>query len=159
VQAGAPLREGGTVTFVVDAGIRDAAGAELVEGAARTYRVGPAIRSRIDPLLWEARWPEADESRLSVRFDRPLDRALVRRYLQVRDSSGQPVQGTAELNADATEWSFAATQVPDEWALALDTRLEDLAGNSVRYVFDRDLDAREDDGIDDAELLLRPPRK
>ncbi|BDZ51353.1 hypothetical protein GCM10025867_35940 [Frondihabitans sucicola] len=37
----------------------------------------------------------------------------------------------------------------------VDVRLEDFAGNSVRRVFDRDLGARGDDGIDAAEVVLR----
>ncbi len=49
----------------------------------------------------------------------------------------------------------AATGVGD-WKLRIDTRLEDLAGNSVRRVFDRDLARPADDGIGATEIFLTP---
>ena len=159
LQAGPPLREGMTVTVVVDPGIRDAAGAELAAGARRSYSVGPAVRSRIDPAHWEVRWPEARHDPLVVRFGRPLDRALVRRCLRPVDRHGHPVPGRASLDADSSEWVFT----PDAravghggWSLRIDTRLEDLAGNSVRRIFDRDLDRSDDGGIDAPMIILTP---
>jgi hypothetical protein len=166
VQAGPPLREGETITLVVDAGIRDATGAPLVVGAERGYRVGPAVRSRIDPGGWTVRWPDAEAagddapgSPVVVRFGRPLDRALLRRYLGLVDGHGHPVPGRASVNPEATEWSFApaAGVARSPWRLHVDARLEDLAGNSVRRVFDRDLSQASDDSIDAAAIILTPP--
>lgn len=156
--AGAPLREGETVTLEVDAGIRDVHGHPLVEPARRTYRVGPAIRSRIDPHRWALRWPDADDDRLTIRFDRPLDRALVRRYVRVIDGGGEIVEGETALDKDASLWTFAPTPGRAELRVRVDARLEDLAGNSVRRVFDRDLENAVDDSIDDTEIVLSRPR-
>jgi len=154
--AGAPLREGGTVTLAVDPGIRDAEGARMLEGAQRTYRVGPPIRSRIDPTQWQVRWPHAESDALVVRFDRPLDRALVRRYLHVVDAEAHEVAGRAVLDEDARRWVFTPEADDRDFALRVDVRLEDLAGNSVRRVFDRDLRRSEDDGIGGAHVVLTP---
>ena len=155
VQAGPPLREGDTVTLVVDSGVRDSGGAELASGARRTYRVGAPIRSRVDPGLWDVRWPAASTDPLVVRFDRPLDRALVLRCLRALGADGHPIPGRTELDAEARVWTFTPTEGVVH-GLRIDTRLEDLAGNSVRRVFDRDLEAAADDGIEDAELILTP---
>jgi hypothetical protein len=155
LKVGAPLREGSAVTLVIDSGIRDARGAELVEDARRTYRVEAPIRSRIDPHEWDVRWPEPPRDALTIRFDRPLDRTLVRRYLRVLDPDGNPVPGRASLAQDARQWTFAPDAAVD-LTLHVDARLEDLAGNSVRRVFDRDLDRAEDDGVDAAEVILTP---
>jgi hypothetical protein len=155
VQAGPPLREGDAVTLVVDSGLRDAGGAELVRGARRRYRVGAAIRSRVDPGRWDVRWPAAPTEPLVVRFDRPLDRALVLRCLRALDADGHPLTGRTELDAEARAWAFTpAGGVAGN--LRIDTRLEDLAGNSVRRVFDRDLADAADDGIEHAEVILTP---
>jgi len=159
LQAGPPLREGMAVTVVVDPGIRDAAGAELVMGARRDFRVGPAVRSRVDPARWDVHWPGAPDDSLVVRFDRPLDRALVRGCLRPTDGHGQPVPGRASLDTISSEWVFTpdAGAVSDaSWSLHIDTRLEDLAGNSVRRVFDRDLERSGDDGIDASTIVLTP---
>ncbi|BDZ51354.1 hypothetical protein GCM10025867_35950 [Frondihabitans sucicola] len=106
VRAGAPIRAGGRVTLVVDAELRDATGAPLSSAARRTYRVGPPVRSRVDPALWEVRWPTAAGEPLVLRFDRGLDSTLVRRYLRVTDGHGVPVPGRAALDPAATLWSF-----------------------------------------------------
>ncbi|WP_345762462.1 hypothetical protein [Diaminobutyricibacter sp. McL0608] len=156
VQAGAPLREGSTITVAVDAGLRDAEGAQLRVGARRTYRVGAAVRSRIDPARWDVQWPGGRSNRLVARFDRPLDRALVQRCLHVVDEHGDPVPGRASLDQGALVWDFTPTSGGEDWRLRVDTRLEDLAGNSVRRVFDRDLRRTADDGIEAPEIFLTP---
>lgn len=155
VQAGAPLREGGTVTLVVDSGIRDSSGARLAEEARRTYRVDAPIRSRIDPTRWQVTWPDAPADSVVVRFDRPLDGALAQRYLRVVDGDGNPVAGQTHIDEAVRQWMFTPSVGVNHLELHVDSRLEDLAGNSVRRVFDRDLDRAEDDGIDDAEVILR----
>jgi hypothetical protein len=51
------------------------------------------------------------------------------------------------VGAEERSWSFApeAPWRPGSHELEIDTRLEDLAGNSVAHVFDRDLTRPEDD--------------
>lgn len=154
LQAGAPLRDGSKVTLVVDSAIRDAEGSPLVASARRTYLVGAPIRARVDPALWEVRWPESDLEPLVVRFDRPLDRALLARHLRVVDDNGHPVKGASSLDREALVWSFTPATAAERLRLRVDARLEDLAGNSVRRVFDRDLQNPADDGIDASEIVL-----
>ena len=155
--AGAPLAEGSTISLVVDAELRDATGTELAEGAHRTYRVGPALRTRVDPARWNIHWPSPGHDQLIVRFDRPLDRALVRRYLRLIDEHGHPAPGRATLDNDASLWTFAPAGPDRGRHLEIDSRLEDLAGNSVRRVFDRDLRrADDDDHLDASSIVLTP---
>lgn len=155
-QAGAALTEGGSLTVVVDAAVRDATGAPLVAEARRTYRVTAPWRSRVDPTRWLVTWPTAAQDPVSVAFDRPLDRVLSRRYLVPTDATDRRVPGRVVVDAEARSWTFfpAATAAPVE-SLHVDARLEDLAGNSVRRVFDRDLTSRADDSLDATEVVLR----
>lgn len=154
VQAGPPLRDGDTITVAVDSEIRDASGSPLPAGAIRAYRVEGAIRSRIDPRLWEIAWPNEHDDSLVVRFDRPLDGALVRRCLSALDGDGRIVPGLATHEQDARTWTFTPAERADLQQLRVDTRLEDLAGNSVRRVFDRDL-ADADETLDADNVTLR----
>jgi hypothetical protein len=156
VQAGPPLREGGTVTLVVDSHVRDAGGAELMTGARRTYRVGAPARSRVDPAKWTVRWPTLGADPLLVRFDRPLDRALVHRFLRVIDGHGHRAHGQVSLDQDGMSWAFIPAVGGGDLRLRVDTRLEDLAGNSVRRVFDRDLESSGDLAIDASAIILTP---
>jgi hypothetical protein len=144
VQAGPPLVPGTSVTFVVDGQLTDAAGAPLVSGAERTYRIDKPIRSRVDPAGWEVRWPDSAGGQLVVRFGRSLDRALVRRCLRVVGPDGRVVPGQAILDRDAAIWTFTpAIASVASWSLHVHPDLEDVAGNSVRRPFDRDLWDRE----------------
>jgi hypothetical protein len=114
--------------------------------------VGPPTRRRIDPFAWEIDVPDAGtRTPLEVRFDRPLDFALASRSLQVAGIAGAGSVGPEELI-----WCFC----PDEpWPegrheLSVDADLEDVAGNSVRRVFDRDLARPEDDPLEIARALI-----
>lgn len=154
-QAGAPMHDGGEVTLVVDSAVRDADGAFLVEEARRTFRVGPAVRARVDPARWQVAWPEEASGRLIIAFDRPLDRALVQRCLRVIDADGGRVTGAVSLDPETTVWTFTPAPGAFVGELHVDTRLEDLAGNSVRRVFDRDLDSPADATLDAPFVVLR----
>ena len=78
---------------------------------------------------------------LGVRFDRPLDRALLQHALEVSDGAGRPVPGRPEIGAAERSWTFTPAEpwLAGEYRLAIDPRLEDHAGNSLARVFDRDL--------------------
>ncbi len=83
---------------------------------------------------------------LVVTFDRPLDHGLLQHCLEVVDADGDVVAGRTRTPSGEQAWEFT----PDEpWTarahrLTVDPMLEDLAGNSLRRVFDRDLsDAHE----------------
>ena len=99
------------------------------------------------PAAWVLAVPPAGTSEpLRVAFDRPLDHGLLARCLQVSGPDGQLVDGTARIGHGEQSWQLAPGRA---WAsgshqLIVDPVLEDLAGNSVSRVFDRDLDRPED---------------
>jgi hypothetical protein len=155
---GYPLVEGETVEVVVAAGFRDGDGNPLVAPATRRYVVGPDVRRPVDPDGWDVAAPAAGtRSPLAVTFDRPLDHALVARCLAVRDPVGRPVAGAAAVGSGEAGWSFTpdAAWVAGAHTLAVDPVLEDLAGNSVVRVFDREL-ARPDHRPAPATTSVRP---
>jgi hypothetical protein len=146
-EAGYPLIEGAPIVVGVDPAFRDAAGRPLRAGAERRYAVGPALRARVEPAGWRFDRPAAGtRDPLSVTFDRPLDRALLGHSLWVHDGAGAPLAGQAAVGPDERGWRFAprAPWVAGRYALIVDPRLEDLAGNSLIRVFDRDLSRPED---------------
>ncbi len=151
LEAGYPLTEGADVRLVVDAGFRDAEGRGLSAGAAATFRVGPDLRGRVRPETWSVSAPRAGTREpLRIRFDRPLDRALTDRCLRVDE-----LPGAGSADADGRGWAF----VPDRpWVtgvvrVAVDPALEDVAGNSVARVFDRDLAGPADDPLGAADVV------
>ena len=144
---GYPLASGTWITVTITERFRDADGAPLARGMSRRYWVGPALRRAVDPDLWRIAWPAAlSTDPLDIRFDRPMDHALLQSALAVIDPDGAPVAGRIEAGPEEASWRFH----PDRpwrcgrYALSVEPHLEDLAGNSLVRLFDRDLDRAED---------------
>ncbi|MEX1006377.1 MAG: hypothetical protein WD271_00860 [Acidimicrobiia bacterium] len=141
-EAGYALREGVPVALVVADDFVDADGRQLASGSSRRYDVSGDVHKRVDPNEWELASPAGGTLRpLVVRFDRPLDHALLHRCLAVVDGNDRRVAGRVSVPAGEGSWAFTPTTPWPRAGLRLivDTTLEDLAGNSVARVFDRDL--------------------
>jgi len=147
LEAGYPLELDSTFRFVVGAGFRDSHGVGLRASAGRTYRVRPDERRLLVPEDWQIAPPSVNTvAPLEVLFDRPLDPFLSARCLRVLGPDSKLVAGTPNVGRDGTSWRLTP-QAP--WAvgshrLLIDPVLEDLAGNSVERVFDRDMTRPED---------------
>ncbi len=159
-EVGYPLQERESVTLVVDAAFPDASGRPLRAAATRTWRVIGDERRHVTPSSWTLRPGSAGTTEpLTVAFDRALDHGLVARCLRVLGPDGA-VAGSGTVGPEERSWTFAPTE---PWAdaqhrLVVDPVLEDVAGNSVQRVFDRDLSSADDDPRDDGpvELPFRP---
>ncbi len=147
LEFGYPLVESTTVRISVDPAFRDATGKPLKAGAERSYSIGPALRSRIDPTAWRLTAPAAgSHDPLRVEFGRPLDHGLLQHCLSVQDAGGQAVVGKVEIGEGECGWSFTPDIPWDagEYKLVVEPRLEDVAGNTPVRVFDRDITKEED---------------
>jgi hypothetical protein len=144
-ELGLALRSGTTAVVAVDTGFSDAEGRPLSAPASRHYVIYPAVRRRVEPSMWRVEAPPAGAiAPLVVFFDRPLDHALAERCLRV-----DGVRGTASVGDEELSWTFVP-EVPwrqGDHLLQVDSILEDLAGNSLNRVFDRDLTRRADDPL------------
>ena len=160
-EVGYPLREGASVEVLVDDGFLDADGRPLAASAARRYDVVADERTRVDPSGWRVE-PVGAGTRapLVVRFDRPLDHALLEHCLRVSAAGGVAVAGTAAVGEDERSWSFTPAELwpAESHTLVVDPVLEDTAGNSVRRVFDRDLadDTQSPVAVDHAAVEFLP---
>jgi hypothetical protein len=160
-EVGYPLRTGTAFRLVVDAGLRDGRGLVLRGGAERRYAVGADERRHVEPHSWTLTIPaSASCEPLEITFDRPLDHGLLARCLRVIDPGGQPVEGRAGIGCEQRSWTLTPDRAwtPGLHQLVVDPVLEDLAGNSVNRVFDRELARPQDEPRDSASagLHLRP---
>lgn len=154
-EAGYPLRAGVSVRITIGTEFRSAAGAPLRSAFSRVYAVGPALRRPVDPAGWRWRLPEEGSADpLVVTFDRPLDRAMLDHALRVLDPAGRLLEGEGTPLRGEGAWRFRPSVGwrPGAHRLIVKARLEDLAGNSLRRVFDRDL-TRKGDLVTEAETL------
>ena len=124
--------------------------------ATHTWQVIGDERRRVTPSSWTLRPATVDTTEpLTVTFDRPLDHALAARCLRVDGPAG-PVGGSSTVGPEERSWTFTPVT---RWSdaphrLVVDPVLEDVAGNSVHRVFDRDLTNADDDPGDDRPVEL-----
>ena len=154
---GYPLRAGTSFRLAIDDGFRDGLGMPLRTGAERYYEVGGDERRLVEPDRWALTVPSSRTFEpLDVVFDRPLDHGLLARCLQVVDPDGRRVDGPPEVGPEERSWRLAprAAWTPGSHRLVVDPFLEDLAGNSLIRVFDRDLSRPEDEPRDARAVAL-----
>lgn len=135
---GPPLRAGGTYTLVVDDELEDARGAPLREAFRHTFRVLQADRAQPKAEDWGLLPPAGGDGALELAFPESLDQALLQHMLTVENPQGERLAGEVEVIEDERGWRF---RPPEPWrkgryAVVVDTALEDLAGNSLRRLFD-----------------------
>ena len=156
-EAGYPLIEGIPVVVTVDTRFRDAGGLPLRTGAERRYEIGPPVRVRVDPADWRYQCPKSGSTEpLTVEFDRPLDHALLEHSLWVSDTAGVALAGWGSVGPGERSWRFEPKSPWQEgrYLVIIDPRLEDLAGNSLIRVFDRDLMRAEDAPADARHVAI-----
>lgn len=149
-EVGPPIREGKSYRMVIDADWQDSKGVRLARGFEKKFTAGPAVRAGIDPKEWTVVPPRAlDIVPLVVDFPRPLDSALLQRFLDVVDGSGKVVKGRVVLDRDEQRWMFQPERPwqPGSYSIEVVSTLEDLAGNKVGRPFDVDVFERVDQAV------------
>jgi hypothetical protein len=141
-ELGPILVSGRTYTLTVDSSWPDAEGRPLGAGARKAFRAVKAESRQLDPSAWKIETPPVGTREpLSVRFPKPLDRALLERVLQVLRPVEVEIAGTIHIADAETRWTFEPREPwsAGHYVLAVSTRLEDPAGNSIGRPFEVDL--------------------
>lgn len=137
-EAGLPLQRGRTYRLVVDSAWRDGEGRPLARGFEKRFRVGALDRSLPRTGTWSITAPRAGTREpLVLSFPEPLDHALLQRMVTVRRGDAN-VRGAIDITDGEKRWSFVpdAAWAADSHAVVVDADLEDVAGNSLRKLFD-----------------------
>lgn len=136
VDLGPVLVEGKHYALIIDRDFKDVDGRLLAEPFRHEFAAGAEERRAVDTALWKLSQPKAGtRDPLVIRFDRPLDYALLSDSFQIPG-----VVGVGTIGAGETEWRFQPTQAwtAGEHHLVVDMALEDLAGNRIGRPFDVD---------------------
>ena len=138
---GPPLTEGKHYRLVIDRDWPDARGVPMVEGFTRRFVGGPAERTPPDPAQWRVAAPaKGTTDALTVDFPAPMNYALMLRMIQVSRAQA-PVSGRVALGRHEAQWRFTpdAPWQAGDYQMAIDSGLEDLAGNRIGVPFDIDI--------------------
>jgi hypothetical protein len=144
-ELGPVLEAGRSYTLVIDADWRDAKGGELAQSTRKAFQVAAPITSAVDPARWKLTAPRAGgRAPLTVKFDRPMDRALLERVLWVDSGSDEKVpseiDGEIDVDEQETCWRFVPKEAwqAGDYRLVAQTTLEDLSGNAIGRAFEVD---------------------
>lgn len=141
-EAGPALQAGAAYTLRIDQRWQDAAGYPLAETFEKSFQVTSSDTRQLDPLNWQIEAPSAGGLEpVVLRFDEPLDHAMLLRVLEVKTRDGSALPGQATVAAGETEWHFVpkAPWKTDTYHIEVATILEDLCGNSLAKPFEVDL--------------------
>ena len=136
------LVSGRTYSLTVDSTWPDADGRPLGAGARKVFRAAKTESRRLDPNSWTIATPPAGTREpLSVRFPKPLDRAMLERVLRVLRPAEVEIAGTISITDSETRWTFKPREPwsAGHYVLVVSARLEDPAGNSIGRPFEIDL--------------------
>lgn len=138
---GPALEAGKEYTLAIAADWKDASGKPLAKGFQKRFKVVEPLRTAINPSAWKIKSPPAGTREpLTVRFPRPLERALLERTLTVVSPTAEDFAGRVVVGDEERLWEFHP-ELP--WKagphqIAVDTVLEDLAGNQIGKAFEVD---------------------
>jgi hypothetical protein len=142
LESGPPLVAGRRYTLVVDAGWRDANGRPLGVAWSKVFEVvGP---DRASPVVndWTIDAPAPGTRQpLVLRFPEILDRALLSSAITVFDTAGTQIRGAVDAGTEERTWTLTPDRLwcDGDYELRVSSELEDVAGNSLRRVFDAEM--------------------
>nr|WP_294795297.1 hypothetical protein [uncultured Mucilaginibacter sp.] len=141
-ELGNPLHNHQTYELVIAGKWKDRRGLALEKSTSKKFTVGPRVDVQLSINQWRITAPKAGTIEpLAIHLGYPVDHYLFQESLSVLTNNGKPVKGKVTLADKDKTWIFT----PDaQWPLGayklrVTARLEDLAGNNLNKVFDRDI--------------------
>lgn len=140
-ELGKPLTKGENYTLVVSAGWRDKNGVPAENIFRKNFYVTGADQIKPNPLSWSLSTPQpGTREPLIIDFQESLDHSLIRDAIRVVRNK-IPVEGDVQVAGREQKWIFNP-DVPwqtGNYLIFIENRLEDLAGNNIVRLFDKDL--------------------
>lgn len=137
---GAPLQENQSYSLVIDKNFKSREGEPLQAAAQKEFRTITADRSKPSVKDWMMVAPGAGTAQpLIIRFPEAMDYLSAEGRIEIL-AKGVPVSGTSSFRDDEKEWVFKPAEAwrKGEYMIQADARIEDLAGNNLNQLFDRD---------------------
>lgn len=141
-ELGNPLHNQQAYELVISGKWKDRRGLSLQKNISKKFVVGPRVDAQLSINQWRIAAPNAGTTTpLIVHLGYPVDHYLLQESLSVLTNSGKSVQGKVALGNKDKTWMFTpdAAWSLGAYKLRVASRLEDLAGNNLNKVFDRDI--------------------
>lgn len=142
IKLGSPLEQGAGYQIVIKQDWRDAEGVSLSHTYRKEFVVGVRDSFSPDPDTWTIYAPKAGSKQsLKIELLEPLDYMLLKNAIRIIDNTGNIVNGVINIEVKETIVHFtpSAAWTAGDYTLEIEARLEDLAGNNLNRLFDKDL--------------------
>jgi hypothetical protein len=139
---GVPLERSASYTLIVRSGWPDTRGAVITDDFRKEFFVGTRDSIRPDIKKWVLKTPRQSTTEPLVIFlNEPIDAVLLTDALQVINKDNTPLRGQIELKQEESvvEITPESPWQKGSYILQSEGRLEDLAGNNLDRLFDRDI--------------------
>ena len=141
-QMGNPLQQGKQYTLAVSGKWKDVQGLPLQKAYSKNFFVGGRDSQSPQPGTWVLSLPAA-ETKESFKGDsnEPLDYFLLLETVSIVDEKENKVTGDIKVHENETGFEFLPAQPwkPGRYKLRIASYLEDLAGNNLQRLFDREI--------------------
>lgn len=141
-QSGSPLMAGNRYEIVVKKEWPDQEGLGMYENHKKKFVAIDRDGHSPDPATWVITPPKAGDTwALRVVMHESMDYLLLKGALRIVDSNGNLIDGDIEVWPEEKVFQFFPNHnwKPGMYTLEIEPRLEDLAGNNLARLFDRDL--------------------
>src|SRR5688572_26623856 len=138
---GVPLERAASYTLVVGSDWADIRGAVIAENFRKDFFVAARDSIRPDVKQWTLKKPKQNTNDpLVIQFNEPLDCILLNEAVRIISEDGNSVDGKIELKNEETVLEFKPESpwAKGSYVVESEERLEDLAGNNLNRLFDRD---------------------
>lgn len=142
---GSPLETGSEYRLVIDKHFKSRKGEPLITTASKMFRTGPPDRTKPAPVQWHIDKPKtASREPLRIHFSEYMDFLSTNGRIEIL-KNGDPLPGVSTFSNDEQLWSFRPEK---EWTkgtytIRADARMEDLAGNNLNKLFDREISKKD----------------
>jgi len=145
IESGLPIENGKQYTLFIDSSWKDANGYKLDSSYQRNFNVLERDKDRPSVDDWEL---TISSDHLIMDFDEALDIVLAEDAILVKDSNNDIIFGDYLFMNNGHSLKFTPNVVfaSGHYSIVIESRLEDLAGNNLNRLFDKDLT---DQAIDD----------
>jgi hypothetical protein len=147
VALGPPLKAGQQYILEIGAGMIDLHGRPLAEPFRKHFLASDPVREPISGKNWQLHRPAAGgRDPLALTFTRPLDRALLNEMIRIESIDESPIDGQVDVDRCETRWKLIPTSPWNAgvYRVRIDSRLEDVCGNTPTSAFDRPLRTSQD---------------
>ncbi len=138
---GPVLIQGKSYKLTIESDWPDASGTPLKESFTKTFSVTSPDNKIPSPNHWTVNAPKSGtKDPLMVDFSEPLDHALISRLIWIETSAQKFIEGSIAIKNSEEYWIFNPKEPwePGDYKIVIETKIEDLAGNTVVRPFEVD---------------------